>query len=121
MEPHCHQFSFRRRLVPAVGAQVRGRDCVLSGDGLDLFVNCFGFKLLCQDKPLAVIEREGAKAYLVEDPEFAAKDRPELTIETDSIDQLYEEISARTPEMLHPNSNKGEKKALGVTRVRGAR
>jgi hypothetical protein len=57
-------------------------------DGLDLFVNGLGFKLLYQDKTLAVIEREGAKAYLVEDTEFAAKDRPEITIETDSIDQL---------------------------------
>jgi len=82
-------------------------------DGLDLFVNGLGFKLLYQDKTLAVIEREGAKAYLVEDTEFAAKDRPKITIETDSIDQLYEEIATRRPEMLHPNSNKVEKKPWG--------
>jgi hypothetical protein len=82
-------------------------------DGLDLFVNGLGFKLLYQDKTLAVIEREGAKAYLVEDTEFAAKDRPEITIETDSIDQLYEEIATHRPEMLHPNSNKVEKKSWG--------
>jgi hypothetical protein len=82
-------------------------------DGLDLFVKGLGFKLLYQDKTLAVIEREGAKAYLVEDTEFAAKDRPEITIETDSIDQLYEEIATRRPEMLHPNSNKVEKKPWG--------
>ena len=44
-------------------------------DGIDLFVNGLGFKILYQDDALAVIERDGAKAYLVQDAEFAAKDR----------------------------------------------
>src|SRR5689334_6845533 len=57
-------------------------------DGLELFVGCLGFKLLYRDERLAVVERDGAKAYLVESAEFAAKDRPELTIETDTIDEL---------------------------------
>jgi hypothetical protein len=82
-------------------------------DGLDLFVNCLGFKVVYQDKTLAVIERDEAKAYLVEDAEFAAKDRPEITIETDSIDELYSEIRSRRPEMLHPNANVVEKKLWG--------
>jgi hypothetical protein len=51
-------------------------------DGLDLFVACLGFTVLYQDEKLAVIERDGAKAYLVEAAEFAARDRPEITIET---------------------------------------
>ena len=74
-------------------------------DGLDLFVKCLGFKVLHQDATLAVVERDGAKAYLVESAEFAAKDRPQITIETDTIDELYREISTRAPEMLHPNSS----------------
>jgi hypothetical protein len=82
-------------------------------DGLDLFVNCLGFKVVYQDKTLAVIERDGAKAYLVEDAEFAAKDRPEITIETDSIDEVYDEVCSRRPEILHPNSNAVEKKPWG--------
>jgi hypothetical protein len=57
-------------------------------EGLDLFVTCLGFKVLHQDAKLAVIERDGAKAYIVESAEFAAKDRPQITIETDSIDEL---------------------------------
>ena len=72
------------------------------------------------DGTLAVIERDGAKAYLVEDAEFAAKDRPEITIETDSIDELYDEVRSRRPEML-PNFQDGGKEALGFTRVRGSR
>src|SRR6185369_14759281 len=72
--------------------------------GLDLFVDGLGFKVLHRDDTLAVIERDIAKAYLVEDAEFAAKDRPELTIETPAIDALYAEISARRPDLLYPNA-----------------
>jgi hypothetical protein len=83
-------------------------------DGLDLFVNCLGFTVMYQDDALAVVERDGAKAYLVESPEYAAKDRPEIGIETDNIEELYAEIRARRPEMLHPNSRVIEKKPWGA-------
>ena len=68
-------------------------------DGLDLFVNCLGFTVLHRDVSLAVVSRDGAKAYVVQSAEYAAKDRPEIAIETDNIDQLYEEVSARRPAM----------------------
>ena len=83
-------------------------------DGLDLFVTCLGFKVLHQDKTLAVVVRDGAKAHLVESAEFAAKDRPEIKIETDTIDELYREISSKTPQMLHPNSKTVAKKPWGA-------
>lgn len=82
-------------------------------EGLDLFVNCLGFQVKYQDDVLAVVEREGAKAYIVASPEYAAKDRPELGIDTDNIEELYAEISAKRPEMLHPNSRVIEKKPWG--------
>jgi hypothetical protein len=82
-------------------------------DGLELFVRCLGFKILHQDDNLVVVERDGAKAYLVQDAEFAAKDRPELTIETDAIQNLYEEISATCPSILHPNAKSVERKPWG--------
>src|SRR3954467_1923438 len=72
-------------------------------EGLDLFVNGLGFKVLHQDSSLAVVGRDGAKAYVVESAEFAAKDRPEIAIETDTIDEIYREVSARRPDLLHPN------------------
>lgn len=72
-------------------------------DGLDLFVSGLGFKVLHQDDDLAVVARDGAKAYIVESPEFALKDRPELAIETDTIDALFSEISFRAPHFLHRN------------------
>jgi hypothetical protein len=83
-------------------------------DGLDLFVTCLGFKVLHQDKTLAVIERDGAKAHIIENAEFAAKDRPQITIETDTIDELYREVSSRAPHMLHPNSKRIERKPWGA-------
>lgn len=83
-------------------------------DGLDLFVSCLGFSVLHQDDVIAVVERDGANAYIVQDPEFAAKDRPEITIETDTIDGLYAEISSKRPEVLHPNSNAVQEKPWGA-------
>ena len=83
-------------------------------EGLDLFVTCLGFKVLHQDATLAVVERDGAKAYIVESPEFAAKDRPQIAIETDTIEDLYREISSKSPQMLHPNSKTIEKKPWGA-------
>jgi hypothetical protein len=72
-------------------------------EGIDLFVDCLGFKVLYRDETLAVVERDGAKAYVVESAEYAAKDRPEIALETDTIHDFYAEIKARRPEMLHPN------------------
>jgi len=72
-------------------------------EGLDLFVACLGFKVLHQDSSLAVVGKDGAKAYVVESPKYAAKDRPEIAIETDDIDSIYRDISMRRPEVIHPN------------------
>lgn len=45
-------------------------------DGLDFFVDGLGCTLLHRDGGFAIVAREGAKAYLIESAEFAAKDRP---------------------------------------------
>ena len=82
-------------------------------DGLDFFVKGLGFKVLYQDADLAVIERDAAKAYIVASPEFAAKDRPEIAIETDDIHAIYAEISKRDPKLLHPNCKSVEKRPWG--------
>jgi hypothetical protein len=83
-------------------------------EGLDLFVNCLGFEIRYRDEGLAVVDRDGAKAYIVASPEYAAKDRPEVAIETDNIQELYDEIKAKRPEMLHPNGNTIQKKPWGA-------
>jgi hypothetical protein len=82
-------------------------------EGLDLFVDCLGFHVRHRDEDLAVVERDGAKVYVVSSPEFAVKDRPEIAIETDTIVSLYEEIKSRRPDMLHPNGNEIQQKPWG--------
>jgi hypothetical protein len=82
--------------------------------GLDLFVRCLGFELLYQDPSISVLGRDGAKVYLMEDAELAALDRPELAIETDNIAEIFAEIKARSPEVLHPNSKTVQLKSWGA-------
>lgn len=72
--------------------------------GLDFFVRCLGFEVLHRDPSITVLGRDGAKVYLMENAELAALDRPELAIETDDIAAIHQEIEARAPECLHPNS-----------------
>jgi hypothetical protein len=83
-------------------------------DGLDLFVNCLGFTVLHQDASLAVVGRDGAKAYVVESAEYAAKDRPEIAIETDNIDEIFQEVSTKRSDVLHPNLPRVTKRPWGA-------
>ncbi len=73
-------------------------------DGLEFFVEGLGFTNLYQDENMAVVGREGAKAYLVANAQCAALDRPELSIDTENIDTIYAEMKQRCPNLLHPNS-----------------
>jgi hypothetical protein len=82
-------------------------------DGLEFFVDGLGFKVLYQDTAMAVIARDGAKAYLVQNAELAALDRPELGIDTDNIDSLFKELSARSAHLLHPGSKSVSHKPWG--------
>ena len=74
-------------------------------DGLDFFLDGVGFEVLYQDANMAVIARYGAKAYIVQNPECAARDRPELGVDTDDIDTVFKEMSTRSKHLLHPNSS----------------
>jgi hypothetical protein len=83
-------------------------------EGLDLFVDGLGFTVLYQDDSLAVVGRDSAKAYIVESAEYAAKDRPEIALETDNIHEVYADIAARRPDLLHPNLNTVSKRPWGA-------
>lgn len=82
-------------------------------DGLAFFVGGLGFAVEYRDAAMAVISRDSAKAYLVQNAEAAALDRPELGIDTDDIDAVYAELSARAPQWLHPNSRSVAAKPWG--------
>lgn len=74
-------------------------------DGLEFFIDGMGFSVLYQDPGMAVVARDGAKAYIVQNADCAALDRPELGIDTDDIAAIFAELSARSPHLLHPNSS----------------
>lgn len=71
--------------------------------GLWFFVDGLGFKLVYHDDVLYIVKRDQISVMLVVDPEFAKGDRPQIRIQTDDIDAIYNEIKARNTEILHPN------------------
>lgn len=81
--------------------------------GLDLFADGVGMTVLHQDASLTVLARDRAKVYLVQDAEYAAKDRPELAVETDDIDAVYADIRQRRPDLLHPNLSEVKRQPWG--------
>lgn len=83
-------------------------------EGFDFFVDGLGFQVLHQDEGMVVVERDGAKACLVESAEGAGKSRPEFAIETDAIGVLHVEIRSRRPDLLHPDSASVTKQPWGA-------
>ena len=79
-------------------------------DGLSLFVDCLefsiGFKDLDSDNPCCIVQKDTLSVFLFENKEFAIKDRPEIRLHTDNIDNAFNKISRTHPQFLHPNLNK---------------
>ena len=76
--------------------------------GLDLFVECLGFEVKYSEPggehPFYIVDRDGVTLFLVEDDEFAKKDRPEIRIDTDDIEALHSELMRKSIKLFHPNS-----------------
>lgn len=79
-------------------------------DGLKLFVDCLQFSIKHQDlktsDPYCVLEKDGLKIMVFQNKKLAKEHYPELRIETDNIDEIFEKVSASHPHLLHPNLNK---------------
>ena len=75
--------------------------------GLKLYVDCLEFKIgynnLKAEEPLCVIEKDGLGIYLIQSKEFAEKDRPEIRLETENIEEVYAKVRSAFPELLHQN------------------
>lgn len=78
--------------------------------GLELFVECLGFKITYNDlgstHPFCAIERDNLAIHLIQDKEFAYKDRPELRLVTPDIEEAYSVIAQKFPQLLHPSLSK---------------
>jgi len=76
--------------------------------GLNLFVECLEFAIgyddLKSEEPFCVVEKDGLGIHLIQSKEFAVKDRPEIRLETNNIEEVYSKVKSAYPELLHPNS-----------------
>jgi hypothetical protein len=74
---------------------------------LQLFVDTLGFTIAYRDdkgeQPFCIIKHDTLTIHLVESPEWAIKDRPEIRLETDDIAAVHAMVKGSHPELLHPN------------------
>ena len=77
--------------------------------GLKLFVDCLEFTIghdeLNSKRPFCVVEKDGLRINLFEDVKYAEEHNPEFRLVTDDIDEVYEKVKTKYPELLHPNLN----------------
>ena len=75
--------------------------------GLKTFVECLEFTIgheeLNSDNPYCVLNKDGLSIMLFQNKEYAEKEHPELRLVTKDIEEVYEKVAARFPELLHPN------------------
>jgi hypothetical protein len=68
------------------------------------FFTALGFEVKYGKDGFYIMKRNDVTIQLVVSEEnFTIGDRPEYRIETDDIEDFYEEISTKHPEILHPN------------------
>lgn len=79
-------------------------------DGLALFVDCLQFKIGHQElnasTPFCVVEKDGLRINLFQDAFYAKEHHPEFRLVTNSIEEVYRQVSSTHPQLLHPNLNK---------------
>ena len=72
-----------------------------------MFVDCLEFTIghneIDTESPFCVVEQNGLRVNLFQNKELAQKDNPEFRLVTDNIEQVYENVSLKFPEFLHPN------------------
>jgi hypothetical protein len=75
--------------------------------GLKTFVDCLEFTIghseLDSKTPFCVVEKDGLRVNLFQDKKYAAEHNPEFRLVTHNIEEVYEKIKSRYPELLHPN------------------
>jgi len=78
--------------------------------GIKIFVNCLEFKIghseLSSGQPFCVVEKDGLRVNLFQNTEYAEKEKPEFRLVTENIEEAYDNVHSKFPELLHPNLNK---------------
>ena len=75
--------------------------------GLKIFVDCLEFSIGHDEietaSPFCVVEKDGLRINLFQNEQYAEKEKPEFRLVTDNIEEVYEKVSTKFPELLHPN------------------
>ena len=75
--------------------------------GLYLFHKCLHFNIAYSElespHPFCVLEKENLSIHLIQNDEYARKDRPEIRLVTTDIEEAYAHIKQHEPYLLHPN------------------
>jgi hypothetical protein len=78
--------------------------------GLRVFVDCLEFSIgyndLNAEEPCCIVEKDGLAIFMFQSKEFAEKDRPEMRLHTDNIEEVYAKVASTHPQLLHSNLNK---------------
>lgn len=99
---HVHGMNFTK-LVPSVFyADIKS--------GLKIFVDCLEFTIGHQElnaaNPFCVVDKNGLRVYLFQNKELAGQFHPEFRLETNDIEEVYNKVASKYPELLHPNLSK---------------
>jgi hypothetical protein len=75
--------------------------------GLRTFIDCLEFSLgheeLNSANPFCVVMKDDLSIMIFQNAEYAEKEHPELRLVTTDIEEVYQKVAARFPELLHPN------------------
>jgi hypothetical protein len=56
--------------------------------------------------PYYILEKDRIKIMNFQDKQLAKEHYPELRLETNNIDDVFDKVSASHPHLIHPNLNK---------------
>jgi hypothetical protein len=78
--------------------------------GLRTFTECLGFKIVHDEintkRPFCVLQKDKLVINLFQNKELAEEHNPEFRLVTDNIEEVYQQVSSKFPDLLHPNLSK---------------
>lgn len=78
--------------------------------GLKVFIDCLEFEMgyddLKSENPCFIAKKDNLAIFIIQSKEFAEKDRPEMRLHTPDIEEVYQKVKSKFPELLHPNLDK---------------
>jgi hypothetical protein len=86
---------------------------------LKSFVDCLEFSIAHDEiytpNPFCVVEKDGLGILIFQNQELARQFSPEIRLVTDNINEVYERVSTKFPQLLHPNLSEPTLRPWGAT------